>query len=112
MLHFCSSAVIRSIPGEALLAKAWSETECWQKLLVGKPKLLKGKELAEFTLRLGPKLVSQNRKCECIVEWKGRNENRHCKPDFMGIRRKCSKELKMDLGKLIRRHYLKEMLVG
>lgn len=32
-------------------------------------------EVAEFTWRLGPKLVSQNRKCECIVEWEGRNRN-------------------------------------
>lgn len=43
LLHECSTSAPGlwsvSSPGEALLAKAWSETNCWQRLLVGKPKL-------------------------------------------------------------------------
>lgn len=98
LLHECSTAapVLRSVssPGEALLAEAWSETKCWQRLLVAKPTLPKGKELTEFTWRLGPKLMSQNRKCECIVEWERRNGNRRCKAEFMEMEGKVFQGVK------------------
>lgn len=45
--------------------------------------LPKGRECAESTVRLGAKLVSQNRSCECFVEWK--RGNRCWKSEFMGM---------------------------
>lgn len=52
-------------------------------------------------------MVTQKRKCECIVEWKRGNRNRYRKPEFMGMEGKVFKGLNMGRGKLVRRHYLK-----
>lgn len=55
-------------------------------------------------------MVSQKRKCEGVVEWKRGNRD-VARQGSWEWRETCYKGLKMDTGNLIRRHYLKAMLV-
>lgn len=72
--------------------------------------LLKGRSV-ESKVRLGAKLVSQKRKCEGVIEWDRRNRGVASQSSWEWWGR-CSKGLKMDMGNLIRRRYLEELLVG
>lgn len=76
--------------------------------------LLKGREHTGSHSEAGAKMVSQKRKCEGVIEWSRRKQEEMLQARVHGnggegVRRFY---IEMDVGNLIRRHYLKELFIG